>query len=101
MVRMTWGEITAGITPSFTSDSVMCAVFTAIAMSQQQTRPTPPPMAEPFIRAMVNCGSVAHSKHLREAHRHDLARALRDAVLEGVGVPRNGGADLRPRQLLL
>mmetsp|Transcript_101301 Transcript_101301/g.253974 ORF Transcript_101301/g.253974 Transcript_101301/m.253974 type:complete len:253 (+) Transcript_101301:298-1056(+) len=65
MVRMTCGEMTAGMTPSLTSDSVTCAVFTATAMSQQHRRPTPPPMADPFISAIVNCGSVAQPKKSR------------------------------------
>mmetsp|Transcript_42146 Transcript_42146/g.111376 ORF Transcript_42146/g.111376 Transcript_42146/m.111376 type:complete len:229 (+) Transcript_42146:208-894(+) len=66
VVRITCGEITAGITPSFTSESVMCAVLTATAMSQAERSPTPPPIAEPFRHAMVNCGSVAHSYRSRD-----------------------------------
>merc|ERR550532_878831 len=61
IVRSTWGEITAGMTPSFTSESVTCAVFTATTMSQADARPTPPPMAEPFMQQIVNCGRLAQS----------------------------------------
>ena len=49
----TYGEITAGTRPSLTSLSENFAASTPIAMSQQATRPTPPPYAEPFTRAMV------------------------------------------------
>mmetsp|Transcript_114194 Transcript_114194/g.368945 ORF Transcript_114194/g.368945 Transcript_114194/m.368945 type:complete len:255 (+) Transcript_114194:186-950(+) len=65
MLRITWGEITAGMTPSFTSESVACAVRTATTMSQAATRPTPPPMAEPFMQQIVNCGRWAHSRMVR------------------------------------
>mmetsp|Transcript_113094 Transcript_113094/g.320376 ORF Transcript_113094/g.320376 Transcript_113094/m.320376 type:complete len:288 (-) Transcript_113094:242-1105(-) len=65
MVRITCGEIVAGMTPSFTSESVQWALLTATTMSQLQIRPTPPPMAEPFMQQIVNCGRLAHSARSR------------------------------------
>merc|ERR1712039_68101 len=56
-----YGEITAGITPSLTSESVACAVLTATHMLQTEARPTPPPMADPFMQQMVNCGKENQS----------------------------------------
>mmetsp|Transcript_9630 Transcript_9630/g.28429 ORF Transcript_9630/g.28429 Transcript_9630/m.28429 type:complete len:214 (-) Transcript_9630:258-899(-) len=55
----------AGMTPSFTSLSVMCAVRTATTVSQAHARPTPNPMADPFMQQMVNWGRLAHSMMYR------------------------------------
>ena len=50
---MTYGEITAGTSPSLTSLSENFADSTPIAISQHATRPTPPPYAAPLTRAIV------------------------------------------------
>ena len=44
---MTYGEMIAGRIPSFTSDKANFESRVAIAISQTDTRPTPPPMAAP------------------------------------------------------
>ena len=51
-------EIAAGMSPSFASESENVASCAAKAMSQQATRPTPPPNAEPWTRAMVGLPSM-------------------------------------------
>ena len=48
--------MTAGISPSRTSDRLKLAASDAIAMSQQATSPTPPPNAAPWTRATVGLG---------------------------------------------
>src|SRR5258706_1860602 len=45
--------MTAGMRPSFTSESAKAASYVATAMSQHATSPTPPPSAAPCTRAMV------------------------------------------------
>ena len=53
---MTYGEMTAGRIPSFTSDSPNFVCGEAMAMSQTATRPTPPPIAAPVIRPTTGNG---------------------------------------------
>src|SRR4051794_9760056 len=48
--------MTAGISPSRTSDRLKLAASDAIAMLQQATNPTPPPNAAPWTRATVGLG---------------------------------------------
>ncbi len=57
MALTTYGLITAGISPRRTSERANIAVSAATAISQQATRPTPPPIAAPLTRAMVGWGS--------------------------------------------
>src|SRR6478672_5711697 len=59
MAATTYGEITAGMRPSFASESAKVACCEATAMSQHATRPTPPPYAGPCTRAMVGLRKCA------------------------------------------
>ena len=53
----TYGPITAGIRPRRTSVVPKVACALATTMSQQATRPVPPPSAAPLTRATVGLGS--------------------------------------------
>ena len=56
---MTNGEMTAGASPSRTSVSAKLAASLATAMSQQATRPTPPPRAAPWMRPTIGLGHAS------------------------------------------
>ncbi len=59
-----------GTRPSRTSEMENTASVAAIAMSQQQMRPTPPAKAAPLTRATTGCGScVERAQHGGKAHR--------------------------------
>ena len=53
-----YGEITAGKMPKRASLTEKAALSAAMAMSQAQHRPTPPPKAAPWIRATVGLGQL-------------------------------------------
>mmetsp|Transcript_14155 Transcript_14155/g.23556 ORF Transcript_14155/g.23556 Transcript_14155/m.23556 type:complete len:242 (-) Transcript_14155:76-801(-) len=58
----TYGEMVAGMTPSFTSDKAKKADLRAITWSQQETSPTPPPIADPLMRPHNITGSLLSSE---------------------------------------
>ena len=77
MASMTYGEIVAGTSPSFDSDRAKVASTAAMAMSQHDTSPTPPPYAAPCTRATVGLG---HSSTARSIAASAVASARFCAV---------------------
>ena len=67
----TYGEITAGRMPSFTSVKPNTASSAATTMSQTAARPTPPPSAAPWMRPITGIGSVSSAReHRRQVLAH-------------------------------
>ena len=82
IAAMTYGEITAGSRPSLLSVRPNFASGTPMAMSQQATRPTPPPKAAPCTRAIVGLGSSSRVR-IRRARARASSRfsaSLADAM---------------------
>ena len=57
MARTTYGPITAGARPSFTSERQNWALMSQNWISQAQTSPTPPPKTAPLTSATVGIAS--------------------------------------------
>ena len=58
ILRITYGEMTAGAMPSFTSLKARRALSAAMTMSQTAIKPTPPPIAVPLTRATTGQGKL-------------------------------------------
>ena len=83
----TYGEIVAGMRPSLLSLNAKVASTAAIAMSQQATRPTPPPNAAPCTRATVGFGS---SFSVRSISRE--ARGIGEVLARGCSPPSSSSS---------
>ena len=91
--------MTAGISPSRTSDRLKLAASDAIAMSQQATSPTPPPNAAPWTRATVGLGRKL-STRINSARAPASARfsawPYRPSAASSPGRPRRKSSFLPP-----
>ena len=56
ILRITYGEITAGMIPRRTSVNPNCVPRAATGMSHAATSPAPPPRAAPWMRATTGLG---------------------------------------------
>mmetsp|Transcript_19684 Transcript_19684/g.63989 ORF Transcript_19684/g.63989 Transcript_19684/m.63989 type:complete len:208 (-) Transcript_19684:8-631(-) len=72
ILATTYGEMVAGMTPRRTSERASHAPRLATTQSHTESRPTPPPIAVPFMRAHVKTGSALKSRSMCAKESADL-----------------------------